>query len=33
MVLFANSWEQTDHTAEEGTTREDDFACMLKIAN
>ena len=32
-LLSAKSWEQIDHTAEEGATRRDDFACMLKIAN
>ena len=33
LVLSAKRWEQIDHTVEEGTTRWDDFACMLKIAN
>ena len=32
MVLSVKSWEQIDHTAEEGATRRDDFAYMLKIA-
>ena len=33
MFLSAKSWEQIDYTVEEGATRRDDFACMLKIAN